>query len=167
MTIVSSCGLAATNATFFAALSVSLAVILPAPAARAELGGTMANAGSGASDSAQPGAPVTVLNGAVKKRTSVDAGGTTIDEYASSTGQIFAYKWRGPTMPDLPALLGSYNASYRAGAAAQASGGLDLHVLRVARPDVVVEAGGQMRSYVGSAWLPAALPAGVTADELN
>jgi hypothetical protein len=164
MTIVSSCQLAATNATFFAALSISFAVLLPATSARAELGGTMASAGSGAADSAPP---VTLLNGEVKKRTSVDAGGTTIDEYASSTGQIFAYKWHGPTMPDLPALLGSYNASYRAGAAAQASGGRDLHALRVARPDVVVEVGGQMRSYVGSAWLPAALPAGVTPDELN
>jgi hypothetical protein len=167
MTIVSACRLAATNATFFAALSLSLAVVLPAPAARAELGGTMANAGSGAPGSAPPAAPVTLLNGAVKKRTSVDAGGTTIDEYASSTGQIFAYKWHGPTMPDLPALLGPYNASYRAGAAAQASDGRDLHASRVARPDVVVEAGGQMRSYVGSAWLPTALPAGVTPDELN
>jgi hypothetical protein len=110
---------------------------------------------------------VALLNGAVERRTSVDAGGTSINEYASSTGRIFAYTWQGPTMPDLPALLGTYNAAYRAGANATAlAPGHDLHASRVARSDVVVESGGQMRSYVGRAWLPGALPAGVTPDDL-
>jgi len=111
-------------------------------------------------------APVTLLNGAVQMRSRVDAGGTTVNEYASSTGQIFAYSWQGPTMPDLPALLGAYNASYRAGAAAGFAATQDLHASRVARSDVVVESGGQMRSYVGRAWLPGALPAGVTPADL-
>ncbi|WP_322014110.1 DUF2844 domain-containing protein [Paraburkholderia sp. J12] len=99
----------------------------------------------------------------------VDAGGTTINEYvAVATGQIFAYSWRGPTMPNLDALLGSYAASWRSGAAAvldEARG--DLHAARVDQPDVVVETAGQMRSYVGRAWLPAALPAGVSEGDLR
>jgi Protein of unknown function (DUF2844) len=150
-----------------AALSVLISVLLPASSAHAELGAMMAAIQPGSQGVAGASAPVTLLNGAVLRRTSIDAGGTTVREYASNTGQVFAYTWQGPSMPDLPGLLGPYNASYRAGAAAAASGGRDLHASRVAQPDVVVESGGQMRSYVGRAWLPAALPAGVTPDELH
>jgi Protein of unknown function (DUF2844) len=143
-------------------LSTALTLLLPMTNACAALGDSTA-----ATSAAANPAPVTLLNGAVHMRTRVDAGGTTIREYASSTDQIFAYTWQGPTVPDLPALLGAYNASWRAGAAsASAAGQEDLHASRVARSDVIVESGGQMRSYVGRAWLPAALPAGVTSADL-
>ncbi|CAG4898048.1 DUF2844 domain-containing protein [Paraburkholderia saeva] len=106
-------------------------------------------------------------SGSFQVRTTTDGGGTTINEYSTDTGQIFAYTWQGPTMPDLKTLLGSFYDSWRDGAAsAQASGGA-LHAARVAQPDLVVESGGQMRSYVGRAWLPRALPAGVSADDLR
>jgi uncharacterized membrane protein len=143
------------------ALSATLTVLLTVTNASAALGGTMATTPGEAN-----AAPVTLLNGAVQMRSRVDAGGTTVNEYASSTGQIFAYSWQGPTMPDLPALLGAYNASYRAGAAEGFAAGQDLHASRVVRSDVVVESGGQMRSYVGRAWLPRALPGGVTPADL-
>ncbi|WP_425605958.1 DUF2844 domain-containing protein [Paraburkholderia sejongensis] len=129
--------------------------------AHAQLGGAMpSGAVAGAS------APHTVLNGALRERTWTDAGTTVINEYATSTGQIVAYAWQGPTMPDLHALLGNYADSYRAGAAAAAGSG-NLHASRVARSDVIVESGGPMRGYVGRAWLPAALPAGVSADDIQ
>jgi hypothetical protein len=143
------------------AWSAMFSLLLPAADACAALGDTMASARLGTS-----AAPVPLLNGAVQMRTQRDAGGTTVNEYASSTGQIFAYTWQGPTIPDLPALLGAYDASYRAGAAEGLTGSHDLHASRVARSDVVVESGGQMRSYVGRAWLPATLPAGVTPADL-
>jgi len=111
-------------------------------------------------------APQNVLNGALRVRTSTDAGNTTINEYGTSNGEIVAYTWQGPTMPDLAALLGKYAGSYRAGAAAAAATG-NLHASRVARPDVIVESGGPMRGYAGRAWLPAALPPGVSADDLH
>lgn len=139
-------------------LSAAISVLLPVTTAHAALGGTLAGiAGT---------PPVPILNGAVERLTSVDAGGTTINAYASNTGQIFAYPWQGPTVPDLPALLGPYYASYRAGAAAALAASHDLHDSRVVQPDVIVESGGQMRSYVGRTWLPGALPAGVTPDDL-
>ncbi|MEX3813492.1 DUF2844 domain-containing protein [Paraburkholderia sp. BR13439] len=129
--------------------------------AHAELGGTMpSQAVVGAS------APRTLLNGALRERTWTDAGNTTINEYATSTGLIVAYAWQGPTMPDLHALLGKYGDSYTTGAAAAAGSG-NLHSSRVARSDVIVESGGPMRGYVGRAWLPAALPAGVTSDDIQ
>ncbi|WCM18530.1 DUF2844 domain-containing protein [Paraburkholderia bryophila] len=110
--------------------------------------------------------PQTLLNGALRMRTLTDAGMTTVNEYATSTGLIVAYAWQGQTMPDLHALLGSYAQSYRSGAAAAAASG-NLHASRVVRPDVIVESGGPMRGYVGRAWLPSALPAGVAADDFR
>ncbi|MFM0223504.1 DUF2844 domain-containing protein [Paraburkholderia dipogonis] len=141
--------------------AIAVAVLCASLDARAELGGAMP-----AQADASARAPRAMLNGALRMRTLTDAGNTTINEYATNTGQIIAYAWQGPTMPDLRALLGKYAASYRAGAAAATADG-NLHVSRVARPDVIVESGGPMRGYVGRAWLPAALPPGVTADDFQ
>jgi hypothetical protein len=122
-----------------------------------------------------PAAPVagastrTLAGGTADVISYVDAGGTTIDEYvATANGEIFGYAWQGPTMPNLQALLGRYAASYQTGAAELlAAQRGDLHAARVVRPDVVVETGGQMRSYVGRMWLPAALPDDVTEGDLR
>ncbi|RDJ98343.1 DUF2844 domain-containing protein [Paraburkholderia lacunae] len=139
-----------------------LVLLLGSADARAELGGTMPGQ---ADPAAASSAPQTLLNGALRMRTLTDMGNTTVTEYASSTGQIVAYTWQGPTMPDLRSLLAKYADSYRAGAALTAGG--NLHTSRVVRPDVIVESGGPMRGYVGRAWLPAALPAGVTPDDFR
>ena len=127
----------------------------------AQLGGVMPlkPAGNGT-------APQNLPNGALRLRTATDAGNTVINEYATNTGEIVAYTWQGPTMPDLVALLGNYAGSYKAGAASAAADG-NLHASRVVRPDVVVESGGPMRGYAGRAWLPGALPPGVTVDDLR
>lgn len=111
----------------------------------------------------------TIAGGAARVFSYVDAGGTTINEYvAAANDTIFAYSWQGPTMPNLRTLLGRHDASYRNGAAAAlATQRGDLHAARVEQSDVVVETGGQMRSYVGRAWLPAALPAGVSEGDLQ
>ncbi|MEM5457204.1 DUF2844 domain-containing protein [Paraburkholderia phytofirmans] len=145
----------------FAASAIAVAALCTSLEAHAELGGAMP-----AQADASASAPRAMLNGALRMRTLTDAGNTTINEYATNTGEIIAYAWQGPTMPDLRALLGKYAASYRAGAAAAPADG-NLHVSRVARPDVIVESGGPMRGYVGRTWLPAALPPGVTADDFQ
>lgn len=146
------------------ALSVSalaISLLCANPAAHAELGGAMPL------EADSTGAvPHALLNGALRLRTLTDAGATTVNEYATSTGLIVAYAWQGPTMPDLQALLGPYAESYRSGAAASTASG-NLHASRVVRPDVIVESGGPMRGYVGRAWLPSALPAGVAAGDLR
>ncbi|HZZ03695.1 DUF2844 domain-containing protein [Paraburkholderia sp.] len=152
------------NPSFLPALAVpamAIAVLCASTDARAELGGTMPIQANSTT-----AAPQTLLNGALRLLTLTDAGNTTINEYATNTGQIIAYTWQGPTMPDLRALLGKYADSYRTGAAASVPDG-NLHASRVVRPDVIVESGGPMRGYAGRAWLPAALPSGVTADDLH
>ncbi|OAJ58702.1 hypothetical protein A6V36_29515 [Paraburkholderia ginsengiterrae] len=145
-----------------AASTTALAMLCASAAAHAELGGAMPDQ----PDSTASAPRRTLLNGALRVRTLTDAGTTTINEYATSTGQIIAYAWQGPTMPDLRTLLGKHADSYQAGVAAAPSDG-NLHVSRVARPDVIVESGGPMRGYAGRAWLPAALPAGISADDFQ
>jgi hypothetical protein len=145
----------------FAACALVLGMFCTSTGARAELGGMIPSPTS-SSLSAQR----TLLNGALRVRTLTDAGTTTINEYATSTGLIVGYAWTGPTMPDLRALLGTYANSYLAGAPIAAANG-NLHSSRIARPDVIVESGGPMRGYAGRAWLPDALPPGVTADDLQ
>ncbi|MFM0337631.1 DUF2844 domain-containing protein [Paraburkholderia fungorum] len=143
------------------ASAMLLAALLVSADVRAELGGTMST-----EPGASAAAPQILLNGALRMRMRVDAGNTTITEYATSTGEIIAYTWQGPTMPDMNALLGKYAASYRAGAAASPATG-NLHASRVVRPDVIVESGGPMRGYAGRAWLPAAVPSGVTSADFR
>lgn len=158
--------------TAFAATFIALATLTASRPARAELDGAMPAQTTRtvqATTASQPSASMvqpTLMNGAIRLRTLTDAGGTTLNEYATSTGRIVAYTWEGPTMPDLRALLGGYNASYLAGAAA-APADSNLHSSRVVRPDVIVESGGPMRGYVGRAWLPTALPPGVAIDDLQ
>ncbi|MBN3810085.1 DUF2844 domain-containing protein, partial [Paraburkholderia sp. Ac-20347] len=48
-----------------------------------------------------------------------------------------------------------------------AAGGDELHAARVETPSVIVETGGHMRGYVGRAWLPGALPVGITERTLQ
>ncbi|TDG09605.1 DUF2844 domain-containing protein [Paraburkholderia guartelaensis] len=99
----------------------------------------------------------------------VDDGGTTINEYVgSASGTVFAYTWQGPAQPNVEALLGHYAADWRSAAAALHATGHDgLHAARVEGAQVVVETAGRMRAYVGRAWLPTALPAGVSVGDLQ
>jgi hypothetical protein len=144
-----------------AALACLSAGVSIAMSARAALGDTATTI---------PGAATNTIAGSAARVSSyVDAGGTTINEYvATANNTTFAYSWQGPTMPNVRTLLGRHDASYRSGAAAAlAAQRGDLHAARVDSGDVVVETGGQMRSYVGRAWLPAALPAGVSEGDLR
>src|ERR1700761_8221050 len=132
------------------ALAAGSAAMLFAPTAGAQLGGTMPGtprAGSAAIANH-------LADASIRIRAWTDEGGTKIHEYATGDGLIFAYTWEGPTMPNLDGLLGRYSASYRAKAAELAGARGSLHASRVVQPDVIVDSGGQMRSYVGRAWLP-------------
>jgi hypothetical protein len=93
-------------------------------------------------------------------------GGTTIREFVSADGIVFAVAWNGIAHPDLRPLLGAYHGEYRDEA-------LDSpHVKgrrsrRVAAENVVVERWGHPRDLHGRAYLPALLPPGVEIDALR
>jgi hypothetical protein len=90
--------------------------------------------------------------------------GTTVREYISPSGTVFAVGWQGPVMPDLKQALGSYFDRYTAGAAGKQAG--HRHV-EVREPDLVVQSNGHMRSFSGRAYLPQLLPQGVTVEDIR
>ena len=91
-------------------------------------------------------------------------GGTVVREFVGSSGSVFAVTWRGPFMPDLRQMLGAHFDSYQSAVRVNRTGHARVSVLR---PDLVVHSGGHQRAFFGQAYLPQALPAGVTNDELR
>ena len=90
--------------------------------------------------------------------------GLVLREYALPSGSVFAVTWRGPTIPDLEQILGTYFRPYlKAAAAVRGSHGHSL----VRLSDLVVETAGHMRAFRGKAYLPALVPQGVSADSLE
>jgi hypothetical protein len=90
---------------------------------------------------------------------------TRVREYISPGGTVFALTWNGPVLPDLKALLGKYFDAMVAESAKAPRAGRSQ--LGVNTPEVVINSGGHMRAFEGSAWIPAQLPAGFTADDVR
>jgi hypothetical protein len=90
--------------------------------------------------------------------------GTVIREYAGLDGKVFAVTWHGPFSPNLRQTLGTYFDQYVAAAPA---GRQDRNHMQVRASNLVVQVGGHMRAYTGRAYLPQALPSGVTAGDLE
>jgi hypothetical protein len=92
------------------------------------------------------------------------ASGTTVREYITTTGTVFAVSWRGQTVPDLRQLMGSYFDTFTSAAKSQQS---QRSQLIVRQDDLVVRSGGHMRAYMGSAYVPKLLPDGVTEADIK
>ena len=90
--------------------------------------------------------------------------GTTIREYVSPAGTVFAVAWQGPVMPDLRQTLGRYFDRYIEGAGGKQSG----HRHRaISEPGLVVQSHGHMRAFSGRAYVPQLLPQGVSVEEIR
>lgn len=90
--------------------------------------------------------------------------GTLVREFVAPDGQVFAIAWKGPTIPNLRQTLGKYFDNYVT--AAQSRHGGHTH-LQIQQSDLVVQAGGHMRAFSGRAYLPQALPSGVSVGDLH
>lgn len=90
------------------------------------------------------------------------ATGTQVREYVSAGGVVFAVAWDGPVLPDLKALLGKHFDTMVAESARLPKAGRSR--IAINRSEVVINSGGHMRAFEGSAWIPAQFPAGFTAD---
>ncbi|SPB17480.1 hypothetical protein NOV72_04685 [Caballeronia novacaledonica] len=95
------------------------------------------------------------------------ASGTIINEYLSAQGVVFGVAWHGPRVPDLASLLGSYFPQYQQGLKAQRAARGGRGPVSVQDSGLVVESGGHMGSFAGSAYLPQSLPAGVSASDIQ
>jgi Protein of unknown function (DUF2844) len=92
--------------------------------------------------------------------------GITVHEYLSTQGKVFAVSWRGPGIPDLRQMLGSYYSQLEQ---AQATGvpHRDHHHLFVQTQELVVQARGHTHAYSGRAWVPSLLPQNFSVSQIN
>ena len=90
--------------------------------------------------------------------------GTVIHEYVSAQGKVFAVSWRGPGLPDLAQLLGSYAAQL---AQAQPRSHYNHHHLRIETPEVVMQSDAYLRSRSGRAWVPALFPQSLSPKDIG
>jgi hypothetical protein len=98
--------------------------------------------------------------------TSVLDTGTTVQEYATPAGVVFAVAWRGPVLPRLDTLLGSYFAAFTFGTNAsrgQRSVGTPLYVDST---QLVVRSSGRMGHFSGDAYAPSLVPGGISIGDV-
>jgi hypothetical protein len=88
--------------------------------------------------------------------------GVVVREYLSPAGIVFAVAWHGPFLPDMRQIFGTYFERY----ARKERGGHHRH-LAIDEPDFVVYAGGHMRAFWGSAYLPLLVPPGIDPEGLR
>jgi hypothetical protein len=93
---------------------------------------------------------------------------TVVREYLATDGTVFGIAWYGPQMPNLSDLLGSYFSQYVDGVkAVRAARSHARGPVAVEQSGLVVRSGGHMGGFGGQAWLPAALPAGVSGSDIQ
>jgi hypothetical protein len=168
----------ASHAALACTLVAALAVAQPA---RAALGGAPMATPPGATVSTLSAASAAVAReatqGTASGTTSASAAytvqqttlanGTVVREYLTQGGTVFGVAWNGPQPPDLATLLGSYFPQYVAGVKASRAAGMVRGPGAVEGSGLVVHAGGHMGAFSGQAWLPQALPAGVSASDIQ
>lgn len=90
-----------------------------------------------------------------------------VREFVSPTGIVFGVAWQGPTRPDLQQLLGGYFQHFVEVTGAQKRQGVRRRPMLVQEPGLVVQGGGHARAFVGRAYVPQLVPAGVQAEEIQ
>ena len=89
------------------------------------------------------------------------ADGQTVKEYVSPTGMVFAITWKGPVMPNLRQLLGSYYGQLQQAAQNRRR---RRGPLVIRSKDLVLASGGHMRAFHGVAYVPKLWPSNVPAE---
>jgi hypothetical protein len=94
--------------------------------------------------------------------------GTVVHEFVStSSNTVFAASWSGPRLPNFADILGTYSERYLkpSGSDLVRIGGLRQRTL--SSSDLVVQSFGHAGQFNGCAYLPLAVPAGVSLSELQ
>ena len=146
------------SAWFAGAVLVAASAAWPASAS---LGGTQASVET---DRLQVGATLRVLPSAAYTVHELQTpSGTVVREFVSPAGIVFGVAWHGPSMPDLRQVLGTYFDRYVEASATRKARG----PVAIEQPGLVVQSAGHPRAFVGRAYIPEALPQGVTADAIR
>lgn len=149
--------------------------------AHAVLGGSPMTPPAGASTSSRIVTPVAVMHAASADASSSTAAssssytvqettfgnGTVVREYLAQNGSVFGIAWHGSQMPHLADLLGTYFPQYVAGVQAMRAAHPGHGPVAVEQSGLVVHSGGHMGAFAGQAWLPQALPEGVSGSDIQ
>jgi hypothetical protein len=92
--------------------------------------------------------------------------GTTVVEYASTGGVVFAINWRGPVLPDLSILLGRYFNAFKSETGLTRAVGKRGSPMSVGNDQLVIKSSGRMRGFSGYAYVPDLIPAGVNINDV-
>jgi hypothetical protein len=87
-----------------------------------------------------------------------------VREYSTPGGQVFATTWSTRAPPDLRVLLAQRYGAYAAAATARHAG---HHILQVTTPDLTIRLVTLPRRSTGTAIVPALVPAGVSAQDIQ
>lgn len=123
------------------------------------------------SESSVPGArvlavvPVRQLSHYIVHEVQLESGGI-VREFATTAGTVFAISWRGPVLPDLNVLLGSYFSTFLAETEQARVAGRRGAPVNMERGGVIIRSTGRMRNFSGHAYVPALIPTGVDINEL-
>jgi len=92
--------------------------------------------------------------------------GTLVQEYATPAGVVFAVSWRGPVLPDLSLMLGEYFSRFKAETDQARALGKRGSPVKLVSDKLIVRSSGRMRSFVGNAYVPELVPAGVNINDV-
>jgi hypothetical protein len=140
--------------------SVSTHTVQPATSATNSASAAVQRSAISGASSASASASYTV-------RETTFGNGTVVREYLAADGSVFGLAWRGPQMPDLTDLLGTYFPQYVAGVKTVRAKRGGHGPVAVDQSSLVVHSGGHMGAFAGQAWLPTALPAGVSGADIQ
>ena len=92
--------------------------------------------------------------------------GTTVHEYATPAGPVFAVAWQGPVLPDLDVLLGGYFNTFKLETEQARLLGRRGAPVDMTRDGLVVRSNGRMRNFFGHAYAIDLVPAGLAIKDV-
>lgn len=138
-------------------------IVLCAPAANAELGGSVSSIQA---DQQRMKGTLRITPTALFTVHEIQTStGTVVREFVSSGGAVFGVAWEGPWMPDLRQLLGPYFDQFVK--AAQERKPRGRGPLFIQTNGLVVHTGGHARSFFGKAYLVPMMPQNVSAEDIK
>lgn len=90
-----------------------------------------------------------------------------VREYVGPDGRVFGVAWRGPFLPDLSQLLGSFYGQYSDAIKTEKRTYAGHRPVDIQQPRLVVQGGGHMLGHFGRAYVPDMLPEGVSTDAIR
>jgi len=87
--------------------------------------------------------------------------GTSVTEYITSSGLVFAVRWDGPVLPDYAQVLGGQAPAFHTALQSSGQVGRRSGAVAVSQNGLVVSSTGHMGRYRGYAYLTALVPEGV------